>query len=353
MGGMQRVSMQLLKALTKIDGIQVKADLLRAPWKGISKHVAGFLIKQLVSLPQKIKTYNADVVLFSSMVTASLAYPLRNKITAPMATITHGHDVIMPFRPYQWYVPKIFESLNGVISVSEATKKECLKRGLPSEKSVVIGNGCSIDFTDKLPAKAEAENVISNMLRLNLKKYMMLLTVGRHVKRKGHQWFIENVFPRLSKKFIYVSIGDGPLLDQISEAKNQLEQSVAERIFLIGAQPDSTLYHYYKYADLFVMPNIPVNNDMEGFGIVILEANLAGTPVVASNLDGISDVVKNRKNGFLVAPLDEVAYIEKLNDLSTVDLTLLKQTSCKYALENYNWKKIAERYVDYLANKII
>lgn len=353
MGGMQRVSAQLLDALTKMDGIHVKADLLRAPWKGISKYVAGFLTRQLVALPQKIEHYNADVVLFSSMVTASLAYPLRNKISVPMAAITHGHDVIMPFKPYQWYVPRIFKALNGVISVSEATRKECLRRGLSPQKSIVIGNGCSSIFTDTLPSKAEAEDLISNMLQIDPKKYMMLLTVGRYVKRKGHQWFLEKIFPHLNEHFIYVSIGDGPLLSQISDVVNQLNTSIAKRIHILGAQPDKVLHNFYKYADLFVMPNIPVDNDMEGFGIVILEANLAGTPVVASNLDGISDVIKNRVNGFLIDPLDEGAYIEKLNTLSAIDLTPLKQTSCKYALENYNWKKIAKRYVDYLANKII
>jgi phosphatidyl-myo-inositol dimannoside synthase len=56
----------------------------------------------------------------------------------------------------------------------------------------------------------------------------------------------------------------------------------------------------YAAADLFVMPNIPVEGDMEGFGIVLLEANRAGVPAVASDLEGIRDVIEPGENGYRV-----------------------------------------------------
>ena len=347
------MSAQLLENLAKQEGVHIKGDVLQAPWKGIAKYVAGFLTKQLIFLPQKIKQYNADIVLFSSMVTASLSYPLNKKIDVPMVAITHGHDVIMPFKPYQWYVPKIFQSLSGVISVSEATQKACLRRGLSPQKSTVIGNGCSIEFARQLPDLADANRFISNKLNVDPQKYTLLLTVGRHIERKGHQWFIEQVFPKLSDHFLYVSIGGGPLVSHLLKVKNKLDDTVAKRIHLLGSQPDDLLYHFYRSSDLFVMPNIPVKGDMEGFGIVILEANLAGTPVVASDLDGISNVIHNNINGFLVEPLDAHAYVDILNKLSQKDIADLKKSCFTYALKTHNWRKIAKSYVDYLANKII
>ncbi|MDR1601380.1 MAG: glycosyltransferase [Tannerella sp.] len=54
--------------------------------------------------------------------------------------------------------------------------------------------------------------------------------------------------------------------------------------------------------DAFLMPNIPVEGDMEGFGLVCLEASACGTLVFAADIDGIPDAVRNGKNGFLLPP---------------------------------------------------
>lgn len=72
-----------------------------------------------------------------------------------MVTINHGHDVKLSIGIYQNFVPKVFEALDGVISVSEATRQECIKRGMSPEKGVALPNGFDMsDFKD-VPDKAE------------------------------------------------------------------------------------------------------------------------------------------------------------------------------------------------------
>ena len=128
-GGMQRVSMQLVKELKSNPSVTIKTIIQHAPWNGIEIRTAVFLAKLARKLPLIVNDYQPDVILFSSMVTASLAR-LTRKIDVPMVTINHGQDVKMPISMYQKFVPSVFEALDGVISVSRATREECIKRGM-------------------------------------------------------------------------------------------------------------------------------------------------------------------------------------------------------------------------------
>ncbi|MDV7396707.1 hypothetical protein RZS08_35245, partial [Arthrospira platensis SPKY1] len=110
MGGMQRVSMQLIKALNERTDVVVVEKTLHAPWKRIGWYTTGFLMKLALSLPSMIRKSKADVVLFSSMVTATMALVNRKRVPIPMVTINHGQDVTLPVKAYQRLVPHIFEA---------------------------------------------------------------------------------------------------------------------------------------------------------------------------------------------------------------------------------------------------
>src|SRR5699024_899721 len=167
------------------------------------------------------ETFRPDVILFSSMVTASLAPFLKCRLNVPLITINHGRDVTLNNPVYQWYLPSVFNALNGVISVSKATQKESIKRGIPAEKSAAVANG--IDTKSfSFPGKGQSRSFIKNKFNIPLSSHKMLLTVGRFVERKGHRWFIENVLPLVGEKVAYVTIGDGP---ELKNAKKAAEKS--------------------------------------------------------------------------------------------------------------------------------
>jgi len=109
---------------------------------------------------------------------------------------------------------------------------------------------------------------------------------------------------------------------------------------------DQTLKMLYNASDLFIMPNIPVEGDMEGLGLVALEANSAALPVIASKLEGIKDAVKDGKNGFLVEPYDIQRFINVIVPLLKDDGRREKigKDAQKYTLENYSCEKIARDY---------
>lgn len=345
-GGMQRVSQQLINELKRKNGVKVVTETINVSEDGrIALHTAGFLFRNLFELPHKVREHDADIVVFSSMVTASLAYFIRDKVSVPMITINHGRDVTLPVGIYQWFVPKIFASLDGVISVSRATRKECIKRGMEPEKGVALPNGFDFKKLNNFPDKEESRERLQKNFRIPLENKFMLLTVGRKVKRKGHEWFVREVMPKLEDNIVYVTVGDGPEFDNIDEAVT--ESTHENRIFLLGRQPDEVLKQAYAAADLFVMPNIPVEGDMEGFGIVLLEANMARTPAVAADLEGIKDVIEQGKNGYRVPTRNADKFAETVKQALSNNLEQFSQETRSYVQEQFSWRHVAQQYIEF------
>ncbi len=345
-GGMQRVSMQLVEELNKRSDITVKTLIQHAPWRGIELKTTFFLANLAYKLPHIVKEFEADIILFSSMVTASLARFTRSRINIPMVTINHGQDVTMPISFYQKFVPKVFNSLDGVISVSEATRQECIKRGMHPDKGIALPNGFDVSNAGITYDKDESKKELERIFKINLQNKSLLITVGRQVKRKGHEWFITEVLPKIKSDVVYLAIGDGPEHEHLKQLTHSLPYK--ENIFFVGKQSDTLLQKAYAAADVFIMPNIPVEGDMEGFGIVLLEANLASTPAVATDLEGIKDVIEDGNNGFKVPVRDSILFASRVDDILSGMYPTLREHTRNYVLQKFAWNNVAEKYISYL-----
>ena len=88
------------------------------------------------------------------------------------------------------------------------------------------------------------------------------------------------------------------------------------RVLLLGEVSDEDRKLIYNASDIFIMPNITVPGDVEGFGIVALEAGSCGLPVVASNIQGLRDAVINGKTGYLVGEGDVEGFVSRITDMS-------------------------------------
>jgi phosphatidyl-myo-inositol dimannoside synthase len=351
MGGMQRVSLQLVETLKRNSDIELETVKLEAEWGSIGIKTAFFLLETVLKLPKLVSLYNADVILFSSMVTASIAPLIRKKIKIPMVTINHGHDVTLSVRLYQRYLKTVFNSLDGVISVSEATRKASIKRGMDPGKGISLPNGFSPeDFNSGECDKQIARDLLLKKLDLPLNGNKVLLTTGRLIKRKGHEWFISKVLPEIQTEVVYIIVGDGQELDRI---RNAVRSSPHIRnIFVLGSQPDNILQLAYCAADLFIMPNIEVPGDMEGFGVVMLEANLMKTPVIGSDLEGIKDVISPGKNGYRVEVGNNKLFAYEIDRVLREELDTLSESSRSYVFSKFTWENVSQRYVEYLKTAI-
>jgi phosphatidyl-myo-inositol dimannoside synthase len=345
-GGMQKVSIQMIEALKKRQDVEIETLILRTPWRYIGIKTFFFLFSLLWRLPRAINRFKPDVVFFSSMVTACVLPFLIRKPSVPCATINHGQDVTLPFFIYQWYLPVVFKNLQGVISVSEATREASIERGMKPEIGVALPNGFDAGSTSELPDKQEARRLLEKKFDLELHSSKLLLTVGRQVKRKGHEWFIREVIEKIRSNVVYMIIGDGPEQESIKQARDQ--SALKQNIVITGKQPENILNAAYSGADLFVMPNIPVEGDMEGFGIVLLEANRAGTPAIASDLEGIKDVIVQGVNGYRVPAGESEQFAEKIDFVLEKELNPLSESAEKFVEKTFSWDSVVDKYLTFL-----
>jgi phosphatidylinositol alpha-1,6-mannosyltransferase len=210
-----------------------------------------------------------------------------------------------------------------------------------------------IDFSEF--TEISASSILSELDIVNRK---FLLSVGRLVERKGVLEFIKFVMPELktqSPDTLLLVVGDEPgrktrkkqgLIDEI---KSEIERlGLSNNAMLLGEIPREDLLYLYNHCSMFIFPGIAVKGDMEGFGIVLLEANAAGKPVVASNIGGVPDAVVDGESGFLVEPgnWNQFLYtIEKLNSQEVLKRRL-GDYGRKRVKSQFDWPVVISKYYD-------
>lgn len=141
---------------------------------------------------------------------------------------------------------------------------------------------------------------------------LKLLTVARLVERKGHLKVLEALtqIPEAT----YHIVGSGPMLGTI-QAKVQ-ELGLQDRVRITTDAADDALPEIYRAADIFVMPTTKTERDREGFGIVYLEAQVFGVPVIATRHPGVDEAVKDGEGGILIpdTPQELLTAITRLKD---------------------------------------
>jgi phosphatidyl-myo-inositol dimannoside synthase len=137
--------------------------------------------------------------------------------------------------------------------------------------------------------------------RYGLRDRFTYVSVCRLVARKG----IDNAiraFAIVARKHLdarFLVVGAGPCADDLRRIAE--DGGLADRVIFAGDTPDEDLADHYRLGDVFVMPNRTLpDGDTEGFGLVFLEANACGLPVVAGRDGGVPDAVEDRVNGLLV-----------------------------------------------------
>lgn len=355
LGGMQRVALKLHEALEERDDgdatLDYEALVLRSSWRWIHFRTPIFLLSVLWRLFRAARRDTVDVVLFSSMVTAALAVPLRGVLQrhgVRTAAIVHGLDVTTPFPPYQWFVPRVFDALDAVFPVSRATKQACRERGAGAEQLCVIPNGIDVERFHRPNDRTNARMRLGQGLEVSPPPpppdAFLLCSVGRHVKRKGFHWFVDTVMPRLPENVHYWIAGDGPHTDAIQDAIES--HRLHPRVRLLGRISNDNLARLYRGSDLFIMPNVPVQGDMEGFGVVLLEAAQCGTPAVASRLEGIQDVISEGENGHLVTPEAPEAFVAAIRRYydNPEQLAPAARRAATYTTNRFGWASVADTY---------
>ncbi len=222
--------------------------------------------------------------------------------------------------------------------VSHYTSDLLRSLGVPSGRRHIVPNGTDPERFQPTEGSAVRE-------RLGLGNRPVLLTVGRLVPRKGIDTVLR-ALPSIAERVpnvTYLVAGTGPDRDRLEALAEHLR--VRERVQFLGRVPHAELPGYYTAADLFVMPARESRPDVEGFGLVFLEANACGTPVLGARTGGIPDAIVDGETGLLVPPDAPDALAEGATRVltDTEFARTLAQQGRHRAVHEANWDHVADR----------
>jgi len=244
----------------------------------------------------------------------TIAYLLKKFLNIPYVLSFHGLDIALSqSRPRKRHLlKKILKHADRIIVNSQYTSHELTKVGLGNNTPVEIIYPCP-NFSQKSSDQTLKDKIIREETLTDRK---IIITVGRLVERKGADKTIEAVKILVSKypKILYLIIGKGKYKNYLL---NMIQMyGLSNNVRIIENITDHELPIYYELADIFVMPARRLDNgDVEGFGIVYLEANLFGLPAIAGRSGGAIEAVIHDYNGLVVNPLNPIEIAEAISQL--------------------------------------
>ncbi|HSX06286.1 MAG TPA: glycosyltransferase family 4 protein [Candidatus Saccharimonadia bacterium] len=286
-----------------------------------------------------------DVIYLQDGIMGPLGLLLKWCLRRPTLMTIHGKEVTFNNPVYRAIVLPCIKRQGSLVAISRDTE-HTLKRTFSKTDTVLIPNGVNDDYYASGESK-EQHRIVADIVGMSvdeLDQHHLILTVGRLVRRKGVLWFIENALADLIKvdpSVLYLVSGDGKDREAIETAITT--HKLRNHVKMLGRTTDTVKAALYNVSDIFLMPNIPVSHDMEGLGMVALEAATCGTLVVASNLEGIPDAIQDGKNGMLFKPNDASGLVRTLKrELNKRGLAA--QAVREYTLAHYAWSKRAHEY---------
>ena len=179
----------------------------------------------------------------------------------------------------------------------------------------------------------------------------ILLFVGRIERLKGIDTLLESVAvvsrTCAGRDLKVLIVGGGGQTDEENAELRRVvelhhELNLQDQVEFVGSKPQELLPLYYSAADITIMPS-----HYESFGMVAVEFMASGTPVIASNVGGLSYTVKDGETGFLVPDENHFALAEQVHTLlKNPDLRLKMGEQAHEHAQQYSWSKIAEQIVE-------
>lgn len=280
----------------------------------------------------------ADVVVVSHVLPLGTAAMLVGK---PYVVIVHGLDLrSVAARPAKRMIAKrVLKSAKLVVANSRATSSELVHFGIdPAQTLVLTPCPSQLMLSSEVKTHEAARDGIRSKLGFEGKK--VLLSVGRFVSRKGFDRLIQ-LLPRLREScgdVVLVIAGKG------SEEKRLRQQAanlgMAEYVRFVIAPDTDVLAALYRSADVFSLAVRASESDVEGFGIVFLEAGLFGLPAVSTRVGGIPEAVVDGVTGVLVDPDSDEALLVGLRGLLENPETAksLGKSGRERVLSDFLWK---------------
>jgi phosphatidylinositol alpha-1,6-mannosyltransferase len=247
-----------------------------------------------------VRDNNIEIAVFGAAAPLALmSRALRKAGVQKIVAITHGHEVWWArIFPFSVAIKRIGNSVDFLTYLGEFTRQAISKALPPKRRGAMVKIAPGIDTAHFIPQP----DSMQMRTKLGLEKKKIIISVGRLVHRKGQDKLIESL-PLILKSVPnahVLLVGEGPYRTHLE--KLVAEKSLQNHVTFAGRVMYDKLPSYLSAADLFVMPSRSrlFGLEVEGLGIVYLEASACGIPVIAGNSGGAPDAVIEGVTGFSV-----------------------------------------------------
>lgn len=356
LGGAQKVAGILCNKAIE-NGHQVAlASMPEGPfWDTLSPEVKQYKIKNLIKpisplpdlksyfeIKKIIKEYKPDILQLHSSKAGFMGRMAGRKIKKHIVYTVHGFDSVRIKNRKFLFIEKIMQKECGaIIPVSFYDEKNLIKEKITSN-IVCIPNGIDKNELNIVTNDEIKQKIINSKNKGNFN----VISIARISKQKKFEMFLK-VAEKLEKENItFFWIGTPTDPEEEIKYNNLIKNNkIPSNVYLLGELQNAGAY--IQFADLFVL-----FSNYEGLPITIIEALASGKPVIASYVGGISELIDNGENGFLInsteEAVDRILFVSQNNSL----LQEMGKSSYKKFVNNYTVEKMYKSYME-IYNKLL
>ena len=303
-------------------------------------------LRLLGAIRETVKHYHIELIQVGNVLPlGTLAMLLRRKL--PYLLYAHGLDILLPQRSRQKkrLLKRIITHARYIVANSRFTRDALLNLGASGEKIAVVYPCPHLSQT-----RISSEQLEQFRREHRLVGKRIILTVGRLVERKGHDQVIA-ALPSVLKRVpdaAYVIVGDGPYRSALQQLVR--ERNLGGHVTFLGRLDETGMATCLEACDVFAMPSRRIGADVEGFGMVYLEAALFGKPAIAGRSGGATEAVLNDLTGLTVDETDTAQVAHALINLLTnrAYADRLGFQAMQRTLEEFTWDRQVQKLIDLL-----
>ena len=314
----------------------VRIELESTEWGLASTKGLGFYWETIRKVLKLVKEHGIEEVHCGRVIPEGvIARALKLLAGARYNCFVHGEDVetAATSREHSLLVKNVCKNASMLICNSENTANIVRKLGFDS------GSKCEVLHPGVDTSRFEvAAPDTSFRQQMGWSGKRVLLTVGRLQRRKGQDFLIKSM-PALLKEFpdlFYAVVGRGECYDELISLVDQHE--LHDNVCVYPDMDDEALIKCYQQCDIFILPNRTIDNDIEGFGMVLVEAQVCGKPVIAGDSGGTRETMNIGKTGHII---DCSSTENLLNGLSPIlrnrEIVDGEVDIADYAKNRFNW----------------
>lgn len=318
-------------------------NLSSPEWGFLSVKGLLFYITTVWQIKKQIKLKNITNLHCGRVLPEGVMAWILNILTGiPYSCYVHGEDLetAASSREQSFLCKQVIKRATHIICNSHNSAGLVAKFGEAARsKAIVLHPG--VDSNKFIPAEPNFE--IRTALNWLNKK--VVITVGRLQARKGQDMMIR-ALPAIKKEvpnILYAVIGDGDCLESLQNLAAELD--VADSVQFLREISDQQMIQCYQQCDLFILPNRTIDKDIEGFGMVLVEAQSCGKPVIAGDSGGTRETMSIGHSGFIINATIPANIATNIIDLckNETELARMGKQGRKHVLQNLDWQALVQQ----------